>query len=45
MKNLPTIEKFIVTEDSYILAVLSDGTITNGDMTFSNIEETSHQRS
>lgn len=42
MKNLPTIEKFIITEDSYILAVLSDGTITNGDMTFENIEELTH---
>ena len=39
MKNLPTIEKLIVTEDSFVLAVLSDGTITNGDMTFENIEE------
>ncbi len=42
MKNLPTIEKFIITEDSYILAVLSDGTITNGDMAFENIEELTH---
>jgi len=42
MKNLPTIEKFIVTEDSFVLAVLSNGTITNGDMTFENIEELTH---
>lgn len=43
MKNQKlTISKFIITEDSFVLAVLSDGTITNGDMTFKNIEELTH---
>ena len=43
MKNQKlTISKFIITEDSFVLAVLSDGKITNGDWTFKNIEELTH---